>query len=72
MTPFKIKDYPFGELAQLYYPDRNYQSALRLFREERHVASHDGPRLQGEHQDAHPSPSENHRPVPRRAVILGC
>ena len=37
MTPFKIKDYPFGELAQLYYPDRNYQSALRLFREEMHL-----------------------------------
>jgi hypothetical protein len=37
MEEFKIKDYPFGELAQLYYPDRNYQSALRLFREEMHL-----------------------------------
>ena len=26
----------FGELAQLYYPDHNYDSALRLFREEMH------------------------------------
>ena len=37
MTPFKIRDYPFGELAQLYYPDHNYQSALRHFREEMHL-----------------------------------
>lgn len=34
MTIFKIKDYPFGELAQMYYPDRSPQGALRLFREE--------------------------------------
>ena len=26
----------FGDLAQLYYPDHNYDSALRLFREEMH------------------------------------
>ena len=36
MARFKIKDYPFGELAQLYYPDHNYDSALRLFRREMH------------------------------------
>ena len=34
MERFKIRDYPFGELAQMYYPDRSSQSALRLFREE--------------------------------------
>ena len=37
MEEFKIKPYPFGELAQMYYPDHNYQSALRLFREEMHL-----------------------------------
>ena len=37
MTRFKIKDYPFGELAQMYYPDHNYDSALRHFREEMHL-----------------------------------
>jgi arginyl-tRNA--protein-N-Asp/Glu arginylyltransferase len=31
---FKIKSYAFGQLAQLYYPDRNERSAIRLFREE--------------------------------------
>ena len=36
MEHFKIKPYYFGELAQMYYPDRNYDSALRLFREEMH------------------------------------
>ena len=36
MERFEIKPYNFGELAQLYYPDHNYQSALRLFREEMH------------------------------------
>ena len=30
----EIKSYPFGELAQMYYPDHNYQSALQLFRRE--------------------------------------
>ena len=34
MTQFQIKSYPFGELAQMYYPDRSPQGALRLFREE--------------------------------------
>ena len=37
MEPFKIKPYPFGELAQMYYPDHNYDSALRHFREEMHL-----------------------------------
>ena len=37
MTIFKIKNYPFGELAQMYYPDHNYDSALALFREEMHL-----------------------------------
>ena len=27
----------FGDLAQLYYPDHNYDSALRHFREEMHL-----------------------------------
>ena len=36
MEEFKIQPYPFGTLAQMYYPDRNYDSALRLFREEMH------------------------------------
>ena len=36
MARFKIKDYPFGDLAQMYYPDHNYDSALRLFRREMH------------------------------------
>ena len=36
MDEFVIKPYPFGELAQMYYPDHNYDSALRLFRREMH------------------------------------
>ena len=36
MKRFEIKPYLFGELAQMYYPDHNYDSALRLFREEMH------------------------------------
>ena len=36
MKQFKIKSYPFGELAQMYYPDHGYDSALRLFRREMH------------------------------------
>ena len=36
MARFKIKDYPFGELAQMYYPDHGYDSALRFFRREMH------------------------------------
>ena len=37
MKPFKIKPYPFAELAQMYYPDHHYDSALRHFREEMHL-----------------------------------
>ena len=37
MKQFEIKSYHFGELAQMYYPECDYQSALRLFREELHV-----------------------------------
>lgn len=37
MKQFKIKSYGFGQLAQLYYPDRDYYSALRLFHEELRV-----------------------------------
>ena len=36
MKQFEIKSYLFGDLAQMYYPDRNYDSALRLFRREMH------------------------------------
>ena len=36
MARFKIRDYPFGDLAQMYYPDHGYDSALRLFRREMH------------------------------------
>lgn len=34
MNKFTIQVYGFGELAELYYPDRDYNSALRLFRKE--------------------------------------
>ena len=37
MCRFKIKLYPFAELAQMYYPDHQYDSALRHFREEMHL-----------------------------------
>ena len=37
MKRFEIKNSHYGELAQLYYPDRDYYSALRLFREELRV-----------------------------------
>ena len=36
MKRFEIKPYNFGELAQMYYSDHNYDSALRHFREEIH------------------------------------
>jgi hypothetical protein len=36
-APFAIQSYGFGQLAQMYYPDHNYQSALRHFREEMHL-----------------------------------
>ena len=29
-----VSSYGFAELAQMYYPDRNERSAIRLFREE--------------------------------------
>ena len=29
-----VSSYGFAELAQMYYPDRSSQSAIRLFREE--------------------------------------
>ena len=32
-----VRSYGFGQLAQLYYPDRDYNSALRLFHEELRV-----------------------------------
>ena len=35
-APFEIRPYNFGELAQMYYPDHKYDSALRHFREEMH------------------------------------
>ena len=34
MKKFRIKSFAFGSLAQVYYPDRNDRSAIRLFREE--------------------------------------
>ena len=36
MKRLKIQPYRFGDLAQMYYPDHNYDSALLLFREEMH------------------------------------
>ena len=36
-SPFSLRSYGFGELAQMYYPDRGERSALRLFREEMHL-----------------------------------
>ena len=33
----RVRSYRFGELAQMYYPDHNYDSALRHFREEMHL-----------------------------------
>ena len=40
MTRFEIKEYKFGELAQMYYPDRSPRDALRRFREELIVTRH--------------------------------
>ena len=37
MNHFKIQPFRFGELAQMYYPDHNYDSALQHFREEMHL-----------------------------------
>ena len=36
-VPFTLRSYPFGALAQMYYPDHNYDSALRHFRDEMHL-----------------------------------
>ena len=36
MKGFKIQCWKFGALAMAYYPDRDYDSALRLFRREMH------------------------------------
>ena len=36
MERFSITSYLFGDLAQMYYPDHPYDSALRLFRREIH------------------------------------
>ncbi len=36
MARFRIQSWGFGELAQRYYPNRDYNSALRLFRREIH------------------------------------
>lgn len=44
--PFRIRSYPFGQLAQMYYPDHPYQSALRLFREEMHLTRGMWPAMQ--------------------------
>ena len=40
--------YGFGELAELYYPDRDYDSALRLFRKELRETHGLWPALQAE------------------------
>ena len=37
MNHFKIQPFRFGELAQMYYPDHNSDSALQHFREEMHL-----------------------------------
>ena len=36
MTQFNISVYGFGELAEEYYPDREYSTAVRLFNRELH------------------------------------
>ena len=36
-SPFSLRSYGFGQLAQMYYPDRGERSAVRLFREEMHL-----------------------------------
>ena len=36
MEEFIIRSYGVAQLAQLYYPDRSGQSAVRLFRKEMH------------------------------------
>ena len=39
MARFIIKPMYVSDLAQKYYPDRDYDSALRLFRKELHATS---------------------------------
>lgn len=34
MNKFQIREYGFGELAELYYPDRDPRTVARAFREE--------------------------------------
>ena len=48
MKNFTIQTYGFGELAELYYPDRDYNSALRLFRKELRETRGLWPALQAE------------------------
>ena len=36
MKRFRVQPCRFGDLARMYYPDHNYDSALLLFREEMH------------------------------------
>lgn len=48
MEKFSIRIYGFGELAELYYPDRDYNSALRLFRKELRETRGLWPALQAE------------------------
>ena len=59
MKRFEIKDYNFGELAQMYYPDREYLTAVRRF--SRRVAADNWAQqcstereLQGQRTGAHP------------------
>ncbi|MBR5235578.1 MAG: DUF4248 domain-containing protein [Bacteroidaceae bacterium] len=40
MKRFQIKEYGFGELSQMYYPDRSSRDAVRRFREELNVTRH--------------------------------
>ncbi len=73
MCRFKIKPYPFAELAQMYYPDHHYDSALRHFREEMHLTRGlwEAMRAVGyreKQKTALTLASEDHRHVPGRAV----
>lgn len=73
MKRFKMQPYNFGELAQIYYPDHNYDSALRLFREEMYLTRGmwKAMRAEGYKENTkitHPSASAHDSAVPRRAV----
>ena len=48
MKKFSIQIYGFGKLAELYYPDRDYNSALRMFRKELRETRGLWPALQAE------------------------